>query len=116
MTNVDDALQAALQPLFPDRVFPNRYTGDALEYVTTNQTTIPEVHAESVGRAARYLVQVHYYCPNKYNPNPAKISISQALILAGFTTPTITPAHENEGQHWVLECEFANGGAWYGQT
>lgn len=116
MKNVDNALQDALQALYPNRVYPNRYTGGELEYVVTNYTTIPAVFADRNAHAARHLVQVHYYCPDKQNPNPAKLAISAALTGEGFTQPTVTPAHDNEGQHWIFECEYANGGAHYGQS
>ena len=116
MTNVDDALILALDPLFPDRVFPNVYTGDALEYVVTNYTAIPQVFAERQPAAQRYLVAVHYYLPDKINPNPKKLAISNVLFGQGFTWPSIENASDSEGQHWVFECEYVNGGGVYGQT
>lgn len=116
MKNVDDALMAALNPVLPGCVFPNVYTGDALEYIVTNYTTIPDVHGENGPAAARYLIQVHYYLPTGQNPNAKKLAIQRALFADGFTWPSITPAHENEGQHWVLECEYVNAGGVYGYT
>lgn len=116
MTNVDDALMLALGPLFPDRVFPNVYTGDALEYVVTNYTALPQVFAERLPAAQRYLVAVHYYLPEKMNPNAQKLAISAALSRQGFTWPSIENASDDEGQHWVFECEYVNGGGVYGQT
>lgn len=114
--SVDEALQTALQPLYPGLVFPQLYTGEELEYLVTNYTVLPQVFAERAPRAARYLVQVHYYLPHKQNPNPGKLRISRALFEAGFTWPDIQDATDREGQHYVLECEFVNGGGYYGQT
>ena len=114
--SVDDALMDALSPLFPGRVYPNTYTGDALEYVTTNFTALPQVYGEKGPAAARYLVNVHWYLPAKQNPNAQKVTISAALFAEGFTWPSIENAGDKEGQHWVFECEYANGGGVYGQT
>ena len=116
MKDTDTALQDALFPLFGDDAVPGTYRGKSLEYACWNIQTIPEVHAEGFAHAARQLVLVRYFCPTGYNPNPKKISISQALIRAGFTTPSITPAHDKQGQCWIFECEHVNAGAAYGFT
>lgn len=116
MKNTDEALAAALDPLFPDKVFPNAYTGSAVEYIVYNYTTLPQVFGEGLPAAARYLVQVHYYLPPKKNPNLGKLQISQALKDQGFTWPDIENASDSEGQHYVFECEYVNAGGVYGQT
>lgn len=116
MQSVDAALMAALEPLLPDCVAPNDYDGHALEYITTSYMTIPTLHAESDAAAARHLVMVRYFLPRGKNPNPMKLSISNALRSQGFTRPTITPAHDKEGQCWIFECEYVNAGAAYGYT
>ncbi len=116
MKNVDNALMDALSTVLSGKVYPNVYTGSATEYIVTNYTTIPTVYAERVPAAARYLVQVHYYLPTGVNPNAKKLAIQTALFSAGFTYPSITPAHDREGQHWVFECEYVNAGGFYGDT
>lgn len=108
-----EMLQTALSPSgLP--VFPNVYTGDEDEYLVTNYTTIPEVHAEGVADAARYLIQVHYYLPPKQNPNAVLEALSLALAAADCTCPEIVPAEEKNKQHYVLECEYCDGGYAYG--
>ena len=111
--SVDTALQTALASVgLP--ASPNRYTGEALEYVTTNYETLPEVYAERAPRAARYIVQVHYYRPHGENPNATIRQISRALWSEGFTWPGVVNASDEAGQHYVLECEYVNGGGFYG--
>lgn len=110
--SVDQALQTALTPLGVP-TSPNLYTGEATEYIVTNYTTIPEVFAERAPHAARYLVQVHYLLPQGDNPNSKLQQISRALWEAGFTWPGITNASDSDGQHYVLECEYVNGGGYY---
>lgn len=111
--SVDARLQEALSPCgLP--VYPEVYEGEALEYVVTNWTALPELHAGDVPGAGRYLVQVHYYLPRRQNPNAMIRTLCLELIAAGFTAPSVVPAHEADGQHWVLECQGVDGGIWDG--
>ena len=109
----DSALQTALKPLgLP--VYPNKYTGPELEYIVTNYTMLGAAHGGDYATAARYLVQVHYYLPDKKNPNPMLEQICLALAAADFTSPDITPAHSEHGQHYAIECDYCDGGVNYG--
>ena len=109
----DAALQTALRPLgLP--VFPNKYTGMELSYLVTNWSMLGAAHGGDFAQAARYLVQVHYYLPDKLNPNPMLERICKALAAADFTSPDISPAHSDHGQHYAIECEYCDGGVDYG--
>lgn len=112
--NVDRILKDALDPLLPGRAVPVVYTGTETEYIVWNYDTLGAVYAEGKPNAARYLIMVHYYLPNHQNPNQMKIRIAAALAAAGCTWPDITNANEESGQHYVLECEYTNGGLAYG--
>ena len=114
--NVDEALQDALNPIFPDRVFPNQYKGQAREYLVTSHLTIPEVPGENGAGAARHLVMVRYFLPTGQNPNEKIVQISRALLGHSFTTPSVTPAHDAQGQCWIFECAYVNAGVVYGFT
>lgn len=114
--NVNIALKKALDPLLPGRTAPIEYTGKSTEYIVWNSSMIPELFAESISQAARYLVQVHYYLPNGMNPDPMKVKICKALMAADFTSPSVTDANEAAGQHYVFECEYCNAGPAYGET
>jgi hypothetical protein len=108
-----EALQTALKPLgLP--VYPNKYTGPELEYIVTNYTTLGSAHGGDFAQAARYLVQVHYYLPDKKNPNDMLAQICRALAAADFSCPDIVPGHSDHGQHWAIECEYCDGGVDYG--
>lgn len=119
--SIDAVLQAALRPLgLP--VFPNKYTGQALQYLVTNWTMIPALNAGDLAHAARYLVQVHYYLPDKQNPHETLEAICRALVAADFTCPEVidvddaAPSLNNaHGSHWLIECEFVDGGYHYGK-
>ena len=110
-----EALQGALETVLPaDQIYPHLYTGPLLRYIVWNYSVIPTLWAESRPGAARYLVQVHFYLPHKESPRAAILALQRALADAGFTWPDITDASDEDGQHWVLECEYADGGGCYG--
>ena len=116
MTNVDDALQAALQPVLPGKVYPTLYTKKELEYIATSHTTLPVVFADGKPGAARYLCTVRYYLPWKQNPNAKLLAIQEALFDQDFTWPSVTDISDDEGQAYALECEYANPGGAYGYS
>lgn len=108
-----ETLQAALSTVYPGAVFPNVYSGPLLEYVVWNYNEIPRVFADSAPHASVYLVQVHLYCPHKENPTEAIQALRRALWDAHFTWPSLTDASDSDGQHWVLECQYTDGGGFY---
>lgn len=109
----DENLQTALKALgLP--VYPNVYTGQELEYITWSYTEIPEVPADDAPHAARYLITVRYYLPFDKNPNGMKRAISRALFDAWCTWPSITNISDQVGQGYALECEWTDGGGYYG--
>lgn len=110
----DEAINSAFGEILP--LFPNVYTGEELRYLVYNYYVIPQVYAEAAAHAARYSVQLHLYLPHKENPNTLKIAIISACVVGGFTFPSMTNASDKEGQHYVFEFEYANGGGYYGQT
>ena len=116
MTCLAEILDSALSAVMPGAVFPQIYIGDLVKYVVWDYNTIPSVWAEGAPHAARYLVQVHFYLPHRENPHEALLSLSRALFDAGLTWPSLTDAADAEGQHWVLECEYTDGGGYYGYT
>ena len=109
-------LTEALEPILPGAVFPMVYTGKDLKYIVWNYSVLPSVWADRAPHAARYLVQVHFYLPHGENPQAAILALSRAIFDAGFTWPELTDASDEEGQHWVLECEYTDGGGYYGQV
>lgn len=112
--SIDEILQRAVESTgLP--CSPNLYTGSAREYATWNYSELPEVFADGAPHAARYLIQVHYFLPTGKSPSSLKQDLRLALFYAGCTWPNITNASDNEGQHYVFECEYADGGGYYGQ-
>lgn len=107
------ALQGACESVFPGAVFPNVYTGPLLHYVVWNYDEIPAVFAERAPNASRYLVQVHFYLPHKESPTEAIQALRRALFNRQFTWPSLTDASDGDGQHYVLECQYVDGGGFW---
>lgn len=104
MTSIDKRIIDAVKTIVPD-IKPNQYKGSSETYCVYNYSEIPSIHADSEPHAIRYIIQLHYYLPHRTNPNTTKRSISNALLGAGFTFPSIVNASDNEGQHYVFEFE-----------
>lgn len=106
---IDEILVSTLSPIVPE-LEPNRYSGTATEYLVWNYNILPSVFADSRPHAARYLVQVHWFLPHEVNPVEKRAEICQSLFDAGLTYPSIINASDKDGQHYVFECEFCDGG------
>lgn len=105
--NVNALLMGALNSLLPT-AYPI-YKGKATEYIVFNYTTIPADFADDDAGHYRYLVQAHLYAPVEKNTIKYRREITRRLMTAGFTRPTITPAHDASGQHLIFECEIVGG-------
>lgn len=114
MKSCDEAINDAFAGILP--LYPNVYTGQNFSYLVYNYYVIPEVFADSVSHASRYSIQLHLYLPHKSNPNGIKLSIINACVNNGFTYPSMTNASDKDGQHYVFEFEYCNGGGVYAQT
>ena len=57
----------------------------------------------------RYLVQLHLYLPLGQTPVQLKRQLRRAMLDAGLTVGDFTNSSDLEGQHYVLECEWADG-------
>lgn len=112
--SIDDRIQAAVKPVIPTCV-PKQYGGNATEYCVYNYTEFPDNFGDDDPECIRYQVQVHWLFP--WQPNISadaavqvkKRAIRKALADAGFTWPTVTPAGDNEWEHFVFECELCDG-------
>lgn len=100
----DSRIREKLLPIV-DPVEPKRYKGNALEYIVFNYSTYPTLFAEGRPHAFVHFLQVHYYLPHGVNPNQKLGQIAAAIFDIGCTWPSIVDASDDEGQHYVLECQ-----------
>lgn len=109
---IDEIIRTAVTPTVSTCLPYVMDDGDShsTEYCTFNYAEYPDLFAESKANAIYYIVQIHYFCPRKTNPNEKKRQLRNALINAGFTTPSIINASDKDGQHFVFECEYSDDG------
>lgn len=55
----------------------------------------------------RWLAQVHLFAPVADNCIRRAAQTKRALFAAGFTWPSMVDASDEDGQHYVFECETA---------
>lgn len=106
--NIDEALVFAIEPIIPE-ISPGLYEGRALEYCVYNYSALPRLHAEGKPGAIVYLVQVHYCLPTGQAAQRTLIQLKNALHCAGCTYPSVEDASDEDGQHYVLECQYMDG-------
>lgn len=112
--SLNTIIRAAIAPIAPECV-PDQYTGTETEYCTFNYSEIPDAFGDESPGAIRYLVQLHYFCPNigkdglYFNPYAKKKRLKNALLNAGFTYPSVTNASDADGQHIIFETEYCDG-------
>lgn len=107
--NIEEKIVAAIRPVTAN-IFPQEYSGTSLEYCTYNYDSLPRLFAD--GRARRYvhLIQLHYCCPAETNSFEMRRKLLKAIVDAGFSSPEITDASDDAGQHWVFEFEGKDNG------
>lgn len=105
--SVNARLIEALRGLTPATPAADTYKGREALYIVFNYTTVPSDFGDDDAGHYRVLVQVHLYAPHEKNTVELRRSITGRLVSAGFTRPSITPASDANGQHYVFECEDA---------
>lgn len=101
---LNQRLIAALEA-FGDPVVPGMYLGQAKRYYTFNYDLIPAQFSDNGPRYYRALIQAHFYCPWKTDSTERRTDTAGALVKAGFTWPELIDASDEDGQHYVFECE-----------
>lgn len=83
------------------------YKGNDALYIVFNYSEIPDNFGDDDAGHYRVLVQVHLYAPPEENTVALRREIMRRLVAADFTRPSITPASDANGQHFIFECEDA---------
>ncbi|NBH79155.1 hypothetical protein D3Z52_13480 [Clostridiaceae bacterium] len=106
-------LTAALAPIAP--VEADTYEGRRAAYLTFGYHTIPADYADDEPGNEVALVHVHLFAPAGMDTQQKRRQIAAALRAAGMTAPRCVNASDKQGQHFVFECETAQGvGLWDG--
>jgi hypothetical protein len=105
---VNKVIMTTLTPLgFP--VEFSVFTGAEKSYITFNYSSSGADYADDEPQHERFLVQIHFFFPPDYNPLVAARGIKRALRGAGFSWPEVVVASDDDGGHFVFECEYIDG-------
>lgn len=74
-------------------------------YYTFSCNSLGDDFGDDAPGCERNLVQVHLFAPLNHNCMQQVKKTKQALFAAGFTWPSVTDATDQDGQHYVFECE-----------
>ena len=74
-------------------------------YYTFVCSSIPDDYGDNTPGHERWLVSVHLFAPLDENCIQRAQRTKQALFAAGFTWPEVVDATDQDGQHYVFECE-----------
>ena len=103
--SLDEHITEALEPIGIE-VAHGTYDGPDTEYFSFNYDFIP-IFADDRPLFYRALIQVHLFCPLKYNSVQIRTRTVTALLKAGVTYPEIMDASDEDSQHYVFETEAA---------
>ena len=105
---IHEEIKTAIESVVPVCV-PDIYRGEATEYCTFNYSKIPDAFGDDVPDLIRYLVQLHYYCPEGQDSLNTRQALWEAILAADFTAPEEENASDETGQHYVFEFEALGG-------
>lgn len=103
--SLNERLTAALSGLTPSGPAADTKKGNGAEYIVFNYSMIPADFGDDDAEHYLALVQVHLYAPHEKNTVELRRKIKAAIVAAGFTRPSVTPASDERGQHYVFEFE-----------
>lgn len=103
--SLNSRIVKALDGLTPSPAHADTYKGPDALYIVFNITEIPADFGDDDAGHYRALVQVHLYAPHELNTVKLRREIKAAIVAAGFTRPSVTPASDERGQHYVFEFE-----------
>ncbi len=106
--SIESRIKAALAS-FGYPTYPNAYSGSEPNYFTFNYNTFGDDHGDNKPQHEKALIQVHFFCPNDFDSVATRKIIKRKLYESGFGYPKMTPAGNENDQHWVFECESAEG-------
>lgn len=106
--SINSTIIKSLEPIGWPVVSSERRTEEN-RYIVFNYTSLPDNFGDDAPQHERYLIQIHMFCPSVTNTVVLRKQVKRLLFESGFTFPTMTDASDDEGQHWVFECEMAVG-------
>ncbi|MBD5098293.1 MAG: hypothetical protein HDT35_01870 [Clostridiales bacterium] len=76
-------------------------------YYTFSCDSFGAAFGDNAPGCERFLAHIHLFAPLDHNCFQQVRKTQKALFAAGFTWPEVTDATDQDGQHFVFECETA---------
>lgn len=105
--NVNPIVIAALTPILGVAPTPNKYDGDATDYITFNYTDErPALSADDEDIYDTTSIDVHYF--TKGNPQANKKAIRRQMRAAGFSIMSTQEIYEDDTKytHVIVSCSI----------
>jgi hypothetical protein len=110
--NVNSLIISTLKPLV-STVVPNNYSGTADTYIVFNYADDRGgTFADDMPQDDIASIQIHLFCPGKFDYMTLKKQIRSKLFEAGFSYPSVQTFYEKgstpsaDKNHIVFECEI----------
>lgn len=103
--SVNEVLRSALAPTGLPCV-PDTHTPGAETYYTFSVDTVPAAWGNNAPDAEICDVSVHLWAPGQANVLALRAQTRRLLSEAGFTWPSETDASDEDGQHYLYECQI----------
>ncbi len=111
--SINETIIQAVTPIVPvcvsDVYRPDAGETPAEVYCVFNYTESPDVFGDDEPQAIRYLIQLHLYLPLGQTPLRLKRQLRRAMLDAGLAVGDFLNLTDEDGQHYTLECEYADG-------
>lgn len=103
--DLDAYVRGVVTPIVPV-CLPEDYEGEEPEYCSFSIRERGGAFGDDAADALVCELMLHWYLPPHQDPNARKRQIRRALQEAGFTAPVVTNASDEDGGHFVFECEI----------
>jgi len=81
----------------PDRYYTFNYSKRGVDY------------GDDIPGHEMYFIQVHFFCSRTFDSSRRISQTQKKLFATGFSWPAVINASDEDGQHIVFECEYADG-------
>lgn len=75
------------------------------QYFVFNYDSLGDNFGDNAPHDERYLIQIHLFCPSTLDTVDLRNTVKRLLFESDFTFPSVYDASDEDGQHWVFECE-----------
>ena len=102
--NINEQIKTALAPT-GWLVVSDVKQADTKQYFVFNYESLGDNFGNNAPGNERYIIQIHLFCPPKLDTVDLRNKVKKLLFENDFTFPSVISASDEDGQHWVFECE-----------